>query len=184
MHLQAYRTNSARHCMHFFTPIADMCLSSISPTCSHRSPSLHPSGKDYECALPAADATTPVATIDGYIKLANNDYNSVMNAMATIGPLAINVDASTWHAYESGIFNGCNQVSFTCDGSVSRVAAWSAVLAGGAKLGECCIMRLRADPRGITSFVAQRCVLFVWRHCAYGCILLSCAHCFRRRAPT
>jgi hypothetical protein len=37
----------------------------------------------------------------------------VMNAMATIGPLAINVDASTWHAYESGIFNGCNQVSFT-----------------------------------------------------------------------
>jgi hypothetical protein len=76
-------------------------------------PSCTPVGKDYECALPDAAATTPVATIDGYIKLANNDYNSVMNAIATIGPLAINVDASTWHAYESGIFNGCNQVRCT-----------------------------------------------------------------------
>lgn len=52
-----------------------------------------------------------MASIDGYIKLANNDYLSVMNAIATIGPLAINVDASTWHAYEGGIFNGCNQVN-------------------------------------------------------------------------
>lgn len=66
-------------------------------------------GTDYPCTLPSTESTLPVATIDGYVKLANNDYNSVMNALATIGPLAINVDASTWHAYEGGIFNGCNQ---------------------------------------------------------------------------
>ena len=34
-----------------------------------------------------------------------------MNAIASIGPLSINVDASTWHAYEGGVFNGCNQVN-------------------------------------------------------------------------
>ena len=67
------------------------------------------SGTDYPCTLPSTESTLPVATIDGYVKLANNDYNSVMNAIASIGPLAINVDASTWHAYEGGIFNGCNQ---------------------------------------------------------------------------
>jgi cathepsin L len=71
----------------------------------------HLTGEDYECTLPSTDSTLPVATIDGYVKLANNDYNSVMNALASIGPLAINVDASTWHAYESGIFNGCNQAT-------------------------------------------------------------------------
>jgi hypothetical protein len=100
-----------------FCPYCDhvcVCVSSLLTHVAHIAlPLLRLVGKDYECALPAADSTTPVATIDGYIKLANNDYNSVMNAMATIGPLAINVDASTWHAYESGIFNGCNQVSFT-----------------------------------------------------------------------
>jgi len=68
-------------------------------------------GQDFACTIPSTDSTLPVAAIDGYIKLANNDYNSVMNALATIGPLAINVDASTWHAYESGIYNGCNQAS-------------------------------------------------------------------------
>ena len=68
-------------------------------------------GTDYDCKLPSTDSTQPVATIDGYVKLANNDYTSVMNAIASIGPLAINVDASTWHAYEGGIFNGCNQTT-------------------------------------------------------------------------
>lgn len=71
----------------------------------------HPTtlGTDYPCTLPPTESTLPVASINGYVKLANNDYNSVMNAIATVGPLAINVDASTWHAYEGGVFNGCNQ---------------------------------------------------------------------------
>ena len=30
-------------------------------------------------------------------------------AVATVGPVAINIDASTWHTYESGVFNGCAQ---------------------------------------------------------------------------
>jgi len=31
-----------------------------------------------------------------------------MNAVATLGPIAVSVDASTWHSYESGVFNGCS----------------------------------------------------------------------------
>ena len=34
-----------------------------------------------------------------------------MNAIATVGPISINVDASTWHAYAGGVYNGCNQDS-------------------------------------------------------------------------
>lgn len=67
-------------------------------------------GNDYSCALPS-EYTSPVAIIDGYVKLPNNNYTAVMNAVASVGPVAINVDASTWHAYEGGIYNGCNQDS-------------------------------------------------------------------------
>jgi len=56
-------------------------------------------------------ATLPVATIDGYIQLPGNNYTAVMNAIAQVGPVAINIDASTWHSYESGVFNGCNQAT-------------------------------------------------------------------------
>ena len=34
-----------------------------------------------------------------------------MNAVATIGPIAISVDASEWHSYNGGVFNGCNQTN-------------------------------------------------------------------------
>ena len=44
-----------------------------------------------------------------------------MNAVATIGPMAISVDASTWHAYSSGIYNGCNQVNPEIDHAVVLV---------------------------------------------------------------
>ena len=67
-------------------------------------------GVDYNCTLPAG-GNGGVATINGYVLLPNNDYKATLNAVATYGPLAINVDASTWHAYKGGIFNGCNQAN-------------------------------------------------------------------------
>jgi hypothetical protein len=139
MHLKAYPHEQCSPLHAFLLALLQASIYCLSPHVAYSVLLPSPLGKDYECALPAADSTSPVATIDGYIKLANNDYNSVMNAMATIGPLAINVDASTWHAYESGIFNGCNQVGFTSfDVLVSREPAPSAVLLRGAKLGQCC----------------------------------------------
>lgn len=64
-------------------------------------------GQDAECVIPTL--TTPVATISGFAKLPENNYTALMDAVTTLGPIAISVDASTWHAYESGIYNGCNQ---------------------------------------------------------------------------
>jgi cathepsin L len=64
-------------------------------------------GQDFECKAPGVSA--PVASITGYVQLPNNNYSAVMNALASVGPVAINVDASTWGAYHGGIFNGCNQ---------------------------------------------------------------------------
>eukprot|EP00603_Paraphysomonas_imperforata_P006080 CAMPEP_0114427704 /NCGR_PEP_ID=MMETSP0103-20121206/8505_1 /TAXON_ID=37642 ORGANISM="Paraphysomonas imperforata, Strain PA2" /NCGR_SAMPLE_ID=MMETSP0103 /ASSEMBLY_ACC=CAM_ASM_000201 /LENGTH=374 /DNA_ID=CAMNT_0001596813 /DNA_START=41 /DNA_END=1165 /DNA_ORIENTATION=+ len=65
-------------------------------------------GADSACAFQRRK-TPPVATIQGYTKLAENNYEALMNAVAQAGPVAIVVDASEWHSYAGGIFNGCNQ---------------------------------------------------------------------------
>ena len=44
-----------------------------------------------------------------------------MNAVATEGPIAITVDASSWSNYESGVFNGCNQTHPELDHAVVLV---------------------------------------------------------------
>jgi len=67
-------------------------------------------GMNSACGYDSSRAI-PVATIDGYIQLPENNYTSLMNAVAKVGPIAISVDASTWGAYRGGIFNGCNQQS-------------------------------------------------------------------------
>jgi len=63
-------------------------------------------GSTGTCTMPSSN---PVATISGYVKLPTNNYTALMNAVATVGPIAVSVDASSWGAYESGIYNGCNQ---------------------------------------------------------------------------
>jgi cathepsin L len=68
-------------------------------------------GVEYQCAVPTQSGSTPKAKIDGYVKLPENNYQALMNAVAIKGPIAISVDASTWSSYKSGIFNGCNQVN-------------------------------------------------------------------------
>lgn len=51
----------------------------------------------------------PVASISGYVKLPENNYTALMNAIAQVGPVAISVGASTWGAYSSGVFAGCSK---------------------------------------------------------------------------
>jgi cathepsin L len=56
--------------------------------------------------------TTPsIATIGGYLKLPSNSYDAVLDALYNKGPLAISVQANTWQHYESGVFNGCTNMS-------------------------------------------------------------------------
>merc|ERR1712096_560293 len=47
----------------------------------------------------------PAASISGYVRLPANNYTALMNAVATLGPIAISVDAS-WSGYRSGVYDG------------------------------------------------------------------------------
>ena len=64
-------------------------------------------GSDSACGV--TDEMLPKATITGFSQLPANNYTALMNSVAQVGPIAISVDASTFHSYESGIFSGCNQ---------------------------------------------------------------------------
>ena len=42
------------------------------------------------------------------MKLPANSYRHLMKAIATVGPVAVNVDASLWKEYEEGVYSGCD----------------------------------------------------------------------------
>jgi len=48
----------------------------------------------------------PVAKITGYERLPANNYSALMNAVATVGPIAISGAAEPWQFYSHGIFDG------------------------------------------------------------------------------
>ena len=80
--------------------------------------------------------TAPVVTLRGYDTLPANNQEAVMEHLANVGPLAINVAASEWHSYTGGIFDGCNfngnieinhvvqLVGYTADAWIAR-NSWS-----------------------------------------------------------
>jgi cathepsin L len=74
-------------------------------------------GSDGTCKV----AQSSVATISGYTTLESNSYDELMTAVATVGPVAITVDASTWSSYAGGIYSGCNQESPELDHGVQLV---------------------------------------------------------------
>jgi cathepsin L len=47
-------------------------------------------------------------SVDGFVRLASNSYNDLLNAVATVGPVAVSVDASLWSDYSGGIFDECD----------------------------------------------------------------------------
>jgi len=63
----------------------------------------------------------PVVKVTGYVNLPTNELDPIMNQVGTEGPVAISVDASAWSAYESGVFNGCNQTNPDIDHAVLLV---------------------------------------------------------------
>jgi len=87
-------------------------------------PYLSWNGTDYMCRLNGSDPTfqfSPSAMLSSYVALPTNDQNALLAAIATIGPIAISVDASSWHLYESGVFSGCNMQSPDIDHNVQLV---------------------------------------------------------------
>jgi len=58
------------------------------------------------------------AKISGFVQLKENNYTELMNAIATVGPIAVNVAANSWGSYRSGVFTGC---SFTGSIDINHV---------------------------------------------------------------
>jgi len=76
------------------------------------------------------------SVINGFEVLPSNKYDPLLAAIATVGPLAISVDAGTWDSYESGIYNGCNQTHPDIDHAVQLVGYGT-----DAKLGDYWLVR-------------------------------------------
>jgi len=62
-----------------------------------------------------------VAKLSSFVSLPSNQQLPVLQAVATQGPLVINVDAASWFGYDSGVFNGCNQQNPDIDHVVQLV---------------------------------------------------------------
>ena len=59
------------------------------------------------CVYDAASMDAAVY-VRGYETLPHNDHDALINHIAFVGPLAVSVDASNWHSYEGGVFDGCS----------------------------------------------------------------------------
>jgi cathepsin L len=49
-----------------------------------------------------------VANLTGFYKLPSNEDAPLAEALFLHGPISVSVDATYWHLYESGVFDGCN----------------------------------------------------------------------------
>ncbi|CAJ1359395.1 unnamed protein product [Effrenium voratum] len=49
----------------------------------------------------------PVVSITGFVKLPVNEYEALMEALVTKGPISVSVDASGWSPYSSGVADFC-----------------------------------------------------------------------------
>jgi len=66
-------------------------------------------GQNQKCIF--SNYTPAVVKLADYVMLPSNEYEPLIEAVATQGPIAISVDASAWSSYEFGVFNGCNQTN-------------------------------------------------------------------------
>ena len=58
---------------------------------------------DGKCSYSKSDE---VAGIKSFVRLPTNNYTALMHAVATVGPIAISVDAEPWSFYSHGVFDG------------------------------------------------------------------------------
>ena len=70
---------------------------------------------------PHSGAVMNAANVTGHVVIPSNNYGAMMAAIATVGPLAISVDAGAWHDYAGGVFNGGNHTNPTLDHLVQLV---------------------------------------------------------------
>jgi cathepsin L len=109
-------------------------------------------------------AHTKVATVTGCVKLAENNYTDLLTAVATIGPIAVSVDAKKWSSYTKGIYNGCDtDLDYDIDhavqlvgyGTENGVDYWIVRNSWGPNWGEAGYIRLLRHSDGSTSSCKQ-----------------------------
>lgn len=49
--------------------------------------------------------------LHSYVRLPENKGSYLLHALATVGPVAVSLDASELHSYDKGVFSGCEQDS-------------------------------------------------------------------------
>jgi cathepsin L len=81
-----------------------------------------------------------------------------MEALVTQGPISISVDASKWHSYSSGVFDGCNTMNPDVNHVVVLVGYgvdpqygpyWTVRNSWGPKYGENGYIRVRRTGGGL-----------------------------------
>lgn len=75
---------------------------------------------DQKCHFKAADVG---ATVTGYTDIPSGDENALTNAIATIGPISVAIDASNWsfQMYQSGVYDEPNCSTTELDHGVTAV---------------------------------------------------------------
>ncbi|KAL4491454.1 hypothetical protein ABPG72_008110 [Tetrahymena utriculariae] len=61
----------------------------------------------YECKFDPLKQSPEVFN-QGFAKITPNDQQALLEAVATIGPIAISIDSTGWDSYEEGVFDGCD----------------------------------------------------------------------------
>jgi len=115
-------------------------------------------GRDMTCSYNPTK-TPPAATASGFVKLPENNYTALLNAIATLGPIAISVEADTWSFYGGGIFpaNKCNLKNTDIDHAVQLVGYgtdagkdyWIVRNSWGASWGEKGFIRIERSSDGL-----------------------------------
>ncbi len=120
------------------------------------------SGRAFPCRAAGnssdGSGAKPLARVVGFEQLASNEPLPVLQALAEHGPLAVNVDASAWFAYESGVFTGCAKATSDIDHAVVVVGYGNDAASGldffivrnswSTAWGEAGYMRLLRQPGG------------------------------------
>jgi cathepsin L len=96
-------------------------------------------GTDFTCQQ---NQLAPIAKVSKYVNLPVNEQGPMLTYLATSGPLAISVDASTWSSYETGVYNSCNQTNPDLDHAVMLVGYGT-----DAQLGDYWIVRNSWSPQ-------------------------------------
>lgn len=73
-------------------------------------------GETGECKVDQISTqTSPKVTIDGFTNLKSVDTITLKQIIYEHGPVAVNVDATTWRDYQGGVFDECTTTQTTLD---------------------------------------------------------------------